>query len=254
MEHQCCAPVFLVLGTLEWAQQPDPGPGHPFFPEGNCTQEGGLRRACLSWGHAGAPPGKGGLLSHPTAPPPCLHLHTLAQGPSPRPGRGLPLGGALGRSQGFSRESPCSQNWWGAVPTPPSGATPSSGCGVATDVFLGRVWSPFSHQQKQSYWPKVQNESLPRSPGAVVPHGVTHAADAQHVAVPRGRPGASGDPNRAGPPAAPFARVNARGPGREQEERGPCAPQCVPRVGVCRGPTLGQDGARTGSARLSWGL
>lgn len=148
-----------------------PWPWSPLLPRGELYPGRGTAIGLPVVGTCQRSGWEGGLAESPCGPaalsaPPRTGTRALAKARAgPSPGRGS------GQEPGIFQGKPCSQSWQGAVPTPPGGATPSSGCGVAVDVLSGRVWSPFSHQQKQSYWPKVQNKLSEETRGRGVPTG-----------------------------------------------------------------------------------
>lgn len=123
-------------GHRSWGEPPaTAGPWGPLPSRGALHPERDTAcRACVPWGTASPLAGKGGHLAEsPYRPGPPSPTQARLQGL----GGAFPQEGPLGRGQGFSEESPHSQSWLGGVPTPHSGASPSSGCGVALDSFPG---------------------------------------------------------------------------------------------------------------------
>lgn len=125
--------------------QPQPGPGGPCLPEGHCTQKGTLLVGLAYHGELPARwLGKGGTsLSHPACPglpPPRRHVSSAWAVPSPR--RAL-----LAGVRDFPRKALIPRAGWEGYPHLTVGPPLHQGVAWPWTVFLGRVWSPFSHWQ-----------------------------------------------------------------------------------------------------------
>lgn len=109
-----------------WGTLPSRGALHP--------ERDTACRACVPWGTASALAGKGGHLAESPCRPSPSFPHA---GTSPRLGRCLPPGGPSWQGPGIFRGKPSFPELAGRGTTPHSGASPSSGCGVALDSFPG---------------------------------------------------------------------------------------------------------------------